>query len=115
MDFRPGRATTDDFQARHGYLSTSTESMFVRTCSVQRRDATGVDALTGCVLKRIGDDPPEPRTFETSKEWFGVLADIFDLPLTDLTNHQREALWARVRGAHERWLAQYSRYARQTL
>ena len=115
MDFRPDRATTADFQARHEYLSTSPESMFVRTCSVQRRDATGVDALTGCVLKRIGNDPSAPpRTFDTSQAWFDALADLFDLPLTDLTAKQRQALWARVHAAHERWLAQYSRYARQT-
>jgi N-hydroxyarylamine O-acetyltransferase len=114
MDFRPDHATTADFEQRHEYLSTSPESMFVRTCSVQRRDATGVDALTGCVLKRIGRNPPAPRTLETSGEWFGALADVFDLPLTDLTKHQRDGLWARVRDAHERWLAQYSRYARQT-
>ena len=114
MDFRPARATTGDFQERHEYLSTSPESMFVRTCSVQRRDATGVDVLTGCVLKRVGDDPPAPRTLETAREWFDALADVFDLPLTDLSDTERRALWARVRDAHERWLAQYSRYARQT-
>jgi arylamine N-acetyltransferase len=114
MDFRPQRATTDDFQQRHEYLSTSPESMFVRTCSVQRRDATGVDMLTGCVLKRIGYKAAGPRTLDTAQEWFDALNDIFDLPLTDLTRNQREALWARVSAAHERWLAQYSRYARQT-
>jgi N-hydroxyarylamine O-acetyltransferase len=109
MDFRPDRATTDDFQERHTYLSTSPESMFVRTCSVQRRDATGVDVLTGCVLKRLGDDPPSPRMLETADEWFDALADVFDLPLTDLTDTERDALWTRVRAAHERWLTQYSR------
>ena len=109
MDFRPDRATTDDFQERHAYLSTSPESMFVRTCSVQRRDATGVDVLTGCVLKRLGDDPATSCTLETADEWYDALADGFDLPLTDVTETQRDALWTRVRGAHEQWLAQYSR------
>jgi N-hydroxyarylamine O-acetyltransferase len=116
MDFRPGRATTGDFEQRHAYLSTSPDSQFVRTCSVQRRDAGGIDILTGCVLKRIGLRAGGPRTLETQQEWFDALADLFDLPLTDLTRAEREALWARVRDAHAKWQeAQYSRYARQTL
>jgi arylamine N-acetyltransferase len=105
MDFRPGRATQDDFAARHAYLSTSPQSPFVRTCTVQRRDAGGVDELTGCVLGRIGDGEGPKRTLETSAEWYGALRDVFDLPLTDLGAREREALWARVRTAHESWQA----------
>jgi N-hydroxyarylamine O-acetyltransferase len=105
MDFRPGRATQDDFRARHEYLSTAPQSPFVRTCTVQRRDAGGVDELTGCVLRRLGDGDAPKRTLETSAEWYGVLRDVFDLPLDDLTAAEREALWARVRTAHEAWLA----------
>jgi N-hydroxyarylamine O-acetyltransferase len=116
MDFRPDRATTGDFEQRHRYLSTSPDSQFVRTCSVQRRDAGGVDMLTGCVLKRIGHRAAGPRTLETRQEWFDALADLFDLPLNDLTRTERDALWARVYDAHVKWqAAQYSRYARQTL
>ncbi|MEA2217613.1 MAG: N-hydroxyarylamine O-acetyltransferase [Solirubrobacteraceae bacterium] len=105
MDFRPARATTSDFLARHEFLSTSRRSSFVRTCSVQRRDAGGVDALTGCVLRRVGDAAVAPRTLETADEWFGALRDVFDLPLTDVDAAARAALWARVRAAHEAWLA----------
>jgi N-hydroxyarylamine O-acetyltransferase len=110
MDFRPGTATTEDFGERHRFLSGSPDSQFVRTCSVQRRDATGVDKLTGCVLSRVGDDDTAPRTLDTATDWFEALGDMFDLPLTDLTDNERQALWARVREAHEAWLAaQYSR------
>jgi arylamine N-acetyltransferase len=103
MDFRPAEATQDDFEDRHHYLSTSPDSPFVRTCSVQRRDATGVDTLTGCVFERRPTG--ETRTIETRYEWFDVLNDVFDLPLHDI---DRAALWRRVRTAHEAWL-QYSR------
>jgi N-hydroxyarylamine O-acetyltransferase len=103
MDFRPAEATQDDFQARHNYLSTSPDSPFVRTCSVQRRDADGVDALTGCVLQR--KPTGETTTLETQDEWFEVLDDVFGLPLQDI---DRDKLWRRVRTAHEAWL-QYSR------
>ena len=105
MDFRAARATVDDFTARHEILSTSPESSFVRTCSVQRRDADGVDALIGCVLRRDGLAGTSSRTIETQDEWFQALADVFDLPLTDVDAGERDALWRRVRATHEAWLA----------
>jgi arylamine N-acetyltransferase len=105
MDFRATRATTADFLARHEYLSTSPQSSFVRACSVQRRDARGVDSLTGCVLRRDGEDPIAPRTLETPGEWFGALRDVFDLPLADIDATTRSGLWARVWAAHEVWHA----------
>jgi N-hydroxyarylamine O-acetyltransferase len=105
MDFRASRATTGDFLARHEFLSTAPESGFVRACSVQRRDAGGVDSLTGCVLRRDGHDPVAPRTLETADDWFGALRDVFDLPLTDIDAGERAVLWTRVHAAHEAWLA----------
>jgi len=105
VDFQATRATQADFRARHQYLSTSPESPFVRTCAVQRRDADGVDMLTGCVLSRLGDPARAPVTLETSDEWFGALREVFDLPLEDVSAGARARLWARVRAAHEAWLA----------
>jgi len=105
MDFRAERATQDDFRARHTYLSTSPQSPFVRTCVVQRRDAGGVDELTGCVLRRLGALDGAARTLETRDEWYGALRDVFHLPLDDLTARERERLWTRVRATHEAWLA----------
>lgn len=104
MDFRPARATVDDFAERHVYLSTSPASGFVRTLAVQRRDATGVDVLRGCVLSREGFGPVAPRDIDSPAEWFGVLADLFALDLSDIDGQARDALWARVRTAHEAWL-----------
>ena len=105
MDFRAARANVADFAARHEILSTSAESSFVRTCSVQRRDADGVDGLTGCVLRRDGLAGSSTRSLETQSEWFEALADVFDLPLTDVDRAERDALWRRVRATHETWLA----------
>jgi arylamine N-acetyltransferase len=110
MDFRPSRATEADFAERHLYLSTSPESGFVRVCSVQRRDATGVDALRGCVLSRVDGAAHSAsgsgHTLETSREWYEALADVFSLPLADLSPTARDQLWRRVRRAHDAWLAQ---------
>lgn len=105
MDFRPGPATIDDFAARHEYLSTSPQSSFVRTCAVDRRDAGGVDQLTGVVLRRIGDGARPERVLGTREEWFQALHTVFGLPLTDLGPDERDALWTRVRATHEAWLA----------
>jgi N-hydroxyarylamine O-acetyltransferase len=105
MDFRPGRATVDDFTERHAYLSTSPDSGFVRTCAVIRRDAHGVDALTGCVLRRLDDGTGTTRTLNTATEWFDALADVFGLPLFDVPAGEREMLWSRVRSGHEHWLS----------
>jgi arylamine N-acetyltransferase len=104
MDFRPTRAATADFAERHRYLSTHPDSSFVRTCSILRRDAHGVDVLRGCVLHRIDDFAPTPRTIDTRGEWFEVLDDVFGLPLNDVGPAERTALWTRVRSAHEAWL-----------
>ena len=103
MDFRLQPATVSAFTERHRYLSTSPDSGFVRTCCVQRRDATGVDVLRGCVLGRTGSHNHR-RTLDTQAEWFEALADVFDLPLPDIGPHARRSLWNRVRRAHEAWL-----------
>jgi N-hydroxyarylamine O-acetyltransferase len=105
MDFRPQRATQDDFRARHLHLSTSPESGFVRTCSVQRRDVRGVDVLTGCMLRRLDGLERAPAALDTADAWFGALREVFDLPLDDIDAAARTALWRRVRAAHEAWLA----------
>ena len=44
------------FEERHHFLSTSPESSFARTPTVQRRRADGVDMLRGLVLTSIGPD-----------------------------------------------------------
>ncbi|MCO6005298.1 arylamine N-acetyltransferase [Actinoallomurus purpureus] len=108
MDFGMRPAVVTDFLDRHVHLSTSPESGYVRTSTVMRRDADGVDALTGCVLRRIGPGPDRRRVLETRSEWYEALAEVFGLDLTDLGAADREVLWARVRSAHEAWSARRS-------
>jgi arylamine N-acetyltransferase len=103
MDFRADVAVQGDFQPMHEWLSTSPESGFVRTASVQRRDATGADVLRGRVLTR--EPAGQARQLDTAGEWFGVLADVFGLTLDDLAAEEKAALWRRVGAAHEAWLA----------
>ncbi len=103
MDFTPRGATLADFAHRHQFLSRSPRSSFVRTATVQRRDASGADILTGCVLRRLAGTRSQDRTLDTQADWFSALADIFGLHLTDLDAAARNALWARVHQAHQTW------------
>jgi len=104
-DWDPRPATVCDFLERHAWLESSPESGFVRTCAVQRRDAGGVDDLTGLVLERRDGSGAPGRTLETAAEWYGAIGDVFGLALADLDAADRDALWRRVHAAHEAWLA----------
>ena len=105
MDFSGEVATLAAFVTRHHHLSTSPESGFVRTCAVYRRDATGVDGLIGCVLRRLEGGGRTSREIGSEREWYEVLADLFRLPLTDLGSHERTELFRKVWMAHELWRA----------
>ncbi len=105
MAFRSAPAAIDDFAARNTILSTSPDSVFVQTLTVQRRDATGVDALRGRVLQRVEATVVAERTLASESEWFAALAEVFDLPLADVSTADRHGLWTRVHAAHEVWLA----------
>jgi arylamine N-acetyltransferase len=102
MAWRSSPATIDDFAARHEWLSTARESGFVRVLTVQRRDATGVDVLRGCVLQRIGEGAID--TDLTSRaELEDALGDVFRLELDGIDEATLAALWDRMARAHERW------------
>jgi N-hydroxyarylamine O-acetyltransferase len=101
MEFRADLAVPRDFQAMHERLSTSPNSPFVRTATVFRRDATGVDLLRGRVLHRLPTG--DRRELTSQAEWYEALAEVFGLTLGDLGGYERESLWRRVSAAHEAW------------
>jgi N-hydroxyarylamine O-acetyltransferase len=105
MDFGPAEAVLGDFAAEHERLSTSPDSSFLRVLAIYRRDADGVDFLRGCVLARTDAAGRREKELETPGEWYAALADVFGLPLADVSSVERAALWARVRAAHDAWLA----------
>jgi arylamine N-acetyltransferase len=104
MAWHTTAAIMDDFAAKHEWLSTAPESGFVRVLTVQRRDATGVDILRGCVLQRVGDGA-SATDLTSQAELEDALADLFDLDLTDLDPGALANLWDRMRREHERWIA----------
>lgn len=104
MDFRSEPAVPADFAARHIELSTAPSSRFVQVFSAHRRDATGADALRGCMLSRTGTGADAgPTELPYREEWFEALGDIFGIGLGDLSDAGRERLWRRVRTAHGVW------------
>ncbi|MFD3546707.1 arylamine N-acetyltransferase [Streptomyces sp. NPDC058655] len=111
MDFAPDPVELSSFAAEHARLSTSPESGFVRVLTAQRRDAEGVDVLRGCVLRRIGIAGTDERTIDCADHWYGVLAGVFHLDLTDVAAPARAQLWHRVHTAHQKWRAAGQRAA----
>ncbi len=102
MTFSTDPARIEDFSQKHRELSTSPESRFVKTVTVQRRDHDGVDVLRGLVLRRVGDTPSSVELL-TASEWFTALDDVFGLPLHHLPEAAKATLWASAESAHHRW------------
>ncbi|MEV7614710.1 arylamine N-acetyltransferase [Streptomyces sp. NPDC089799] len=106
-NFRSAPAAMADFAEEHRRLSTDGDSPFVRTLSLLRRDAEGIDLLRGRVLSRI--DPakgPSERVLDTAEEFYDAIVTVFGRELDDLTPQDRTALWTKVTDAHEVWLAE---------
>lgn len=104
MDFLPGETTPKDLRAQHENLQTSPDSTFVKFLIVLRRDATGVDFLNGRVLKHLGHNETK-NELDTPADWYACLADVFNLPLSDVDEEAKTALWKKVTIAHEQQLA----------
>ncbi|MFE3453446.1 arylamine N-acetyltransferase [Nonomuraea sp. NPDC059194] len=104
MDFGMKPAEMAEFEAMHEHLSTSPTSGFVRTATLNRRDASGVDILRGLVLTRVGDDTTS-TTLESETDYFAALADVFGIALPP---GDRSLLWGRLVTAHEAWIASAS-------
>ncbi len=103
MVFEERIASLPDFVARHEWMETNPKSNFVKKFDVFRRDASGVDALRGCVLKRKSAAGITERELTEPREWFEVLADVFGLRLPGVAPEDRQQLWKRVLTKHQEW------------
>jgi N-hydroxyarylamine O-acetyltransferase len=93
MDFGPVALGHEEFLDKHHELSTSAESGFVRTFSVQRRDAGGVDMVRGRHLVRFDANGKAKREIASADEFVGILTGRFGL---DLGSVDTDRLWERV-------------------
>lgn len=105
MDFAAEDAEQRAFEAKHRFLQSHPDSGFVRVLTAFRRDAGGVDALRGLVLRRQDGTGETSTDLTTEPDWYSALADVFGLPLSDVDGERRERLWRKVNTAHEAWLA----------
>jgi arylamine N-acetyltransferase len=88
--------------ARHTYLSASPDSPFAQVVVVERRDATGVDALRGMILTRRGSDEGT-QELTGRAAWFDVLRDLFGLRFDASAPGTADRLWSRTLEAHRSW------------
>ena len=88
--------------AAHERLSTSPESRFVRTATVQRRVAGGLAVLRARELSHVERSGTRTTLLADEGEWFAALADVFGLDLPDVDAAERHALWERVCAQHRR-------------
>ena len=100
------RRAAAEVAAAHERLSTSPESRFVRTATVQRRHAGGLDVLRARELSHVERAGTRTTLLADEGEWFAALADVFDLELPDVDAAERRALWERVSAQHDAWAAE---------
>ena len=105
MDFGPEPVAISRFEQRHEFLSTSPDSGFRRVMKLLRRDPDAAHGLTGCVLHQQDGAGRHERVLSTRAEWFDAVADVFGMPLADVDEAGRDALWRWLSVAHEAWLA----------
>ncbi|MGH3533115.1 MAG: arylamine N-acetyltransferase family protein [Pseudonocardiaceae bacterium] len=103
MDFNLDPASPEDFVAKDLELKTSPNSRFVRIAVVTRRDRTGVDELTGCILNRTDSKGRKEKEIAGREEWFRVLDDTFGLGLTEVSEAELADLWDKVYSRHQEW------------
>ena len=109
MGWTTAVAEMAEFTAKHAWLSTAPASPFLQVAMAEQRDATGVDVIRGLVLTRIGDRADSSEPFTARADWFGVLADVFDLRFDGSTPEALDHLWESVLTAHRVWEETYPR------
>jgi N-hydroxyarylamine O-acetyltransferase len=93
MAFRAEPASLADFETRHVFLSTSPESSFVRTVSLQRRDASTLSILRALTLTTVTAEGTTSVVVDDRAEWYALLASTFDLDLRTADRVARDRLF----------------------
>ena len=105
MDFAEEPVPVDVFAPHHLRLSTSPSSLFVNVAQVGRRTATGLDFVQGCFFRQVDASGLRKRLLTSADEWFGVVREVFDMPLADVDAPQRAEVWGGLWERHERYMA----------
>ncbi len=78
----------------------------MRTATVQRRHAGGLDVLRARWLSHVEREGTRTTLLADEEEWFATLAGVFGLDLPDVDAAERRALWERVSAQHNAWAAE---------
>jgi arylamine N-acetyltransferase len=105
MSWTTAEADMDEFTAKHAWLSTSPDSPFLQVAMAEHRDATGVDVIRGLVLTRVGDRAATSEPLTERTDWFGALADVFDLRFDGTAPEALDHLWDGAVAKHRAWEA----------
>jgi N-hydroxyarylamine O-acetyltransferase len=105
FDLATEPAVPADFTRMSTHLSCSPDSPFVRTPLAERRDATGVDLLVGCLLTRVDRAGRQETVVDRPDDWYHLLATRFGLTFSEFDTATRLELWRRVRHQHETYRA----------
>ncbi|WP_211239427.1 arylamine N-acetyltransferase family protein [Actinokineospora inagensis] len=105
MDYAPYEAVVGDFAAKHLELTTSPESGFVRVVALCHRGGGKLTTLRGLRLSVVDGDGERVHDIDSPTEYFATLAELFRLPLSDVDDDRRRALYHRLRADHELFLA----------
>jgi N-hydroxyarylamine O-acetyltransferase len=92
-------------EAAHAMLSTPPDGRFARLLVVQRRDATGIDTVRGCLWTRAEPGVTSVTELPTYDAWRDALVQATRLSLEGVDGVELEALYADQWGKHEAWTA----------
>lgn len=103
VDVRAHSPGLGEVAAAHRALSTPPDGRFTRVLVVQRRDDAGTEALRGIRHQRTGHGAFS-RDLRDYDDWRAVLASL-GVSLSGATGDELRTLHARMRAAHQEWLA----------
>jgi hypothetical protein len=103
MSWAAAATAMDAFAAKHTQLSTAADSPFLRVSLAEKRDARGVEVVRGLVRSRVGDGATTSEPLTDRSEWFGALADLFDLRFDRTAPETLDRLWDRALATHRAW------------
>lgn len=105
MDFEDRPAVTERFAPMHVRLSSDPSSVFVTWVTVQRRTPAAVRTAKNCLFVQVDGDGEHRRVLDTPALYFRTLRDELAFDPADLLACERSALWERIWGSHQAWVA----------
>jgi hypothetical protein len=89
----------------HARLSAPDDGRFAKVLVVQRRDASGIDTVRGCLHHRTLPQDASETELSSYDLWRAALADGTRLSLDGIDDAELRALYAAQRVKHRAWTA----------